>query len=195
MPYLGTRKDNHEARCDAAEAGQYLPKFSDLLRAGPYFKDSLEEDMKEFSRLCLSKFNGYYVEHYRLERLIERIHTSPTMVDLVSAIDLTERDDWPVAYCRFGTLVNRRFRYYLASMRDVRQMRWVAIECLSRVAGRWIDAETNDYMKAALGWATFIRHFDSTAHQDCRQMAVHVEGQERLSYILAFDRVPRERRR
>jgi hypothetical protein len=195
MPYMGTKKDNFEARCEAAEAGRYLPKFDDLLRCGPYFKDSLQEDIKEFTRLCLSKFNGYYVEHHRLEVILKRIHIQPNVVDLMNAIDLTERDDWPVDYCRFGTLVNRRFRYYLASMQDPEQMRWVALECLSRVAGGWINAETNDFMKSALGWATYIRHFDSVAHQNCSQMAVHIEGQERLTYILAFDRVPRERRR
>lgn len=113
------------------------------------------------------------------------------MVDLVSAISLTERDDWPVAYCRFGTLVNRRFRYYLASMRNPEQMRWVTMECLHRVAGGWMDAQTNDYMKAALGWAVHIRYYDSVAYMNCNQNSIRVDGDTQLFYILAFNKVPK----
>lgn len=195
MPYIGIKRDNHEARCDAAEDGRYLPKFDDLLRCGPYFKGSVKEDVVEFTRLCLSKFRKDFAEHRELEEMLARIHANPNMVDMRRAVSLIESKSWRYPLNPFGELVRRRFRHYLASMHDIEQMRWVALECLDRVAGGWIDAATNDYMKAALGWAVQIRNYYSVVLQDCSQMAVHVEGQERLSYILAFDRVSHDRRR
>ncbi len=195
MPYNGRKRDTFEARCNAAEDGRYLPKFADLLRCGPYFNGSVKEDAVEFTRLCLSKFRKDYPEHRELEEMLVRIHANPNMVDLRQAVSLIESKSWRYPLSPFGEVVRRRFRHYLASMRDIEQMRWVALECLNRVAGGWIDAATNDCMKAALGWAVHIRYYDHVMHQNCEQMAVDVEGEMRLSYILAFDRLPRAKRR
>lgn len=190
MPYIGIKRDKFRLRCRAALEGRYLPKFSDLLRCGPYFRDSLKEDIKEFTRLSTTKFSAHYAEHYELRELLAQVHESSFMADYQRVIELTGSKLWPQPDNPFGTLVNRRFRYYLASMRDLEQMRWVALECLNRIAGGWIDAETSDYMKAALGWATHIRYYDDPDYYACDQNIIKSDGNNRLFNIIAFDGKP-----
>lgn len=194
MPYIGIKRDNFEARCKAAELGRYLPKFEDLLRCAPYFKRSLKEDIKEFTRLSLTKFSAYYAEHHELEEMLARVGDTPNMVDMRRAVDLIESKLWRYPLNPFGESVRRRFRYYLATMRDIEQMRWVALECLNRVAGGWINAETYDYMKGALGWSMRIRYYDDVAYRNCSQNSIRVDGDTQLFYILTFIRSIDEKR-
>lgn len=188
MPYTGKKQDNFKARCKAAEEGRYLPKLADLLRCGPYFKDSLKEDIKEFTRLSLTKFSAEYAEHIELKELLATIYEDPFMADYRQVLTLIGSRRWRNHDNQFAIVVTQRFKYYMSSMRDLEQMRWVALECLDRVAGGWIDAKTNDYMKAALGWSVHIRYYDDIAYKNCSQNSIRVHGDTQLFYILTFNR-------
>jgi len=160
MPQM-TQKDERtrfERRCQATLAGRRVPTVDELLRLGPLYFDSLDEDIQAFAARAATAIKYGWPEAENLRTLLQSLGVAPwkevlqaTLAALQAlpegAIRNKDRDDF-----------ERRLKIYGAYMGISDHIRYVADLCFERALLDRSKLTVVDMLRAFLGWQTALFH-------------------------------------
>lgn len=147
-----------ERRSQGSITGRRLPSVDDLLRLGPFYMDSLEEDIKAFAARLETAIKHNSVQAEDLRTVLRSLTVAPWEELVRNA--LAALKSMPEGSIRKKSREDfeRRFEIYLAYMGDLNAVRSIADVCFQRGIMERNDAVSVDLLRSFLGWQTAQFH-------------------------------------
>lgn len=155
---LKDERTRFERRSQGSIMGRRLPTVDDMLRLGPFYMDSLEEDIKAFAARLEIAIKPKSEQAQNLKAVLKSLTVAPWEELVRNA--LTALRAMPEGSIRKKSReeFERRFLIYLAYMGDMNAIHSVADICFEKGIMERNDAVTVDLLRAFLGWQTALFH-------------------------------------
>src|SRR5690606_12275080 len=155
---LKDERTRFERRSQGSIMGRRLPTVDDMLRLGPFYMDSLEEDIKAFAARLEIAIKPKSEQAQNLKAVLKSLTVAPWEELVRNA--LTALRAMPEGSIRKKSReeFERRFLIYLAYMGDMNAIHSVADICFEKGIMERNDAVSVDLLRAFLGWQTALFH-------------------------------------
>jgi hypothetical protein len=147
-----------ERRCKAALVGKHLPSVDDLLRLGPFYMNSLEEDIKAFAARLETALKHDCPEANELRNLLRALSIAPWSEVVRSVMNALADLPEGIIRNRSRDEYERRLQIYAAYLGDMADMRKVSEICFEKASLDRNNMYRNELIRAFLGWQTALLH-------------------------------------